>query len=415
MTTLQDLLNELETGMRERRLESLRVARLEEVADVFKGGRFSGNHCFSGDHSPRYTPPTVSHPAGPHPIGVLGPNDISPDGACWKAGTDGSPKLVQGGIGSPKCFLQERAHIVAKDHDFLKAGDLLHPRSATLRKVGVVGRANCRLLASAALLVIRPKQNVQPCYLVQLLRSKPYRTWITSQGSAPTGKHIHVKELRSLRIPLPDVKTQNRLGLELTRFDDAEGVLRKFLHTESGGLRKLFGTEADYERNVEYWLQARFDHLGQVDDKMSGFIRIAIQNVRKPEILQHQMRAVTNRALDIIWEHECPNRTIPATWFSRWEESGVRKHHPRMPASRLPEDNRGEELWILRLMADRRNKTPTRVSCFTYYLINFLKPVGDYFQHKGKASFHFGVVVCLAAIQLCEHLHQDFSEHARRG
>ncbi len=181
-------------------------------------------------------------------------------------------------------------------------------------------------------------------------------------------------------------------------------------------LTRLLGTPADFETHVQTFLELRLKQVATPsgDQSLHDFVSRAIEDIgRNPELAINGIRGIAERALALIWEAELPpNKTLPKEWIDEWRRRGERN---------LPEDRgklpsrSGKQCRVLRLITDsdlstsRQSKYVTRT---TYLLVDHLKSVGDFGQHRRDypettITVGFAATVVLAAISLIESLMSD--------
>ena len=151
-----------------------------------------------------------------------------------------------------------------------------------------------------------------------------------------------------------------------------------------------------------------------VDEDLRRFVSNAMRDLEPhhPEDALTWIRSVAGRALALIWEAELPHdRTLPKKWIDEWKRGGEKS---------LPEDRGklpggiGAQCHVLRLITgsaqiSRQSRYITKT---TYLLVDHLKSVGDFGQHRGDCpeatiAVGFAAAVVLAAISLIESLTTD--------
>ena len=180
-------------------------------------------------------------------------------------------------------------------------------------------------------------------------------------------------------------------------------------------LTRLFGTPASFETHVQTFLELRLKQVATPsgDQSLHDFVSRAIEDIgRNPELAINGIRGIAERALTLIWEAELPpDKTLPLDWLKDWQRGGVKS---------LPEDGgklprgSGAQCHVLRLItgSDRTLRQSKYVTKTTYLLVDHLKSVGDFGQHRGDypettISVGFAATVVLAAISLVENLTAD--------
>lgn len=195
-------------------------------------------------------------------------------------------------------------------------------------------------------------------------------------------------------------------------------IIEKYARLRSPGvvdLQRLFGSVGVFEENIQGTLELRLAQIPPVDQTLIGHVRKAIRDIApSPEGSLVWMRNIAERALDLIWEKELPrDRSIPNAWITEWQRSGEWRDGLLASNRQLPR-SRGDHCNILRLATGTQNAHPvTRyISKSTYVLVNHIKSVGDFGQHRESRDFlSVGTAAsfCMSAITLCESLHHDLN------
>ena len=181
-------------------------------------------------------------------------------------------------------------------------------------------------------------------------------------------------------------------------------------------LTRIFGTSTGFKTQIRSFMELRLAQVTypDVDEDLRRFVSNAIRDLEPhPEDALTWIRSVADRTLTLIWEAELPpDKVLPEEWIEEWRHRGV---------TNLPEDRgklprgTGAQCRVLRLITDsdlstsRQSKYVTKT---TYLLVDHLKSVGDFGQHRGDypettISVGFAATVVLAAISLVENLTAD--------
>ena len=179
-------------------------------------------------------------------------------------------------------------------------------------------------------------------------------------------------------------------------------------------LERLFGTSPGFKTQIRSLLELRLAQVTNPDVDLRRFVSNAIRDLEPhhPEDALTWIRSVADRALALIWEAELPgDKKLPPNWLKDWQLGGVKS---------LPEDGgklprgAGAQCHVLRLITgtDRILHQSKYVTKTTYLLVDHLKSVGDFGQHRGDypettISVGFAATVVLAAISLIESLTTD--------
>ena len=182
-------------------------------------------------------------------------------------------------------------------------------------------------------------------------------------------------------------------------------ILGKYAAGEHGrvgsGLQKLFADREPFEANIRSILE--FRHLqmkGAVDEQIWDHLKIILENLDKPHIVIGAPRAIINRAFELIWQRERPDGNIPGEWTREFS-----KRTDRPLQGRIPTDI-GLQCRLLELITDSSFPFPTRVSRYTYTLMNALPPPGNIGAHLLGPRHSIGYSVALAfwCLQLADQL-----------
>lgn len=171
--------------------------------------------------------------------------------------------------------------------------------------------------------------------------------------------------------------------------------------TDATGLRRLFGSAEDYEKNLRGVLDLRLSQIQIMNDDLKAQITNAIQSLDiSPATAIRQIRGVVDDAFTLIWDAEMPGRRIPDKWVQVWRYGGI----DDPPNGRVPLD--GARCKLLNLMTESKTAVATKVSRSTYYLIDSLHSYGNFGQHKQgeKVSTFIAAIACLTALELCAQL-----------
>jgi type I restriction enzyme M protein len=95
----------------------------------------------------------------------------------------------------------------------LKAGDILLSKSGTIGKAGVIRNGGVGGIASSGLFVIRPDQDrLDPHFLLAYLNSKEVKAWMDDRSRGVTIRHLSIRTLEDLPVPIPPYAIQQRVG-----------------------------------------------------------------------------------------------------------------------------------------------------------------------------------------------------------
>ena len=232
--------------------------------------------------------------------------------------------------------------------------------------------------------------------------------------------------LASDDIPLGDLSDRRRRAIEDRGFGRASKnrlrgscrLIQRYAEEQApalADLTRLFGTTAGFETHVQTFLELRLKQAAtpSTDQYLRDFVSRAIEDIgRNPELAINGIRGIAERALTLIWEAELPpDKALPSDWMNEWTNRD-RKDLPRNQGE-LP-SGLYKQCQILHLITGSA-QTPRQsiyVTKTTYSLIDHLRTVGDFGQHRRDypettISVGFAATVVLAAISLVESLTAD--------
>ena len=116
-----------------------------------------------------------------------------------------------------------------EEHLLVEPGDIAYN---TMRMwQGAFGLADRAGMVSPAYVVIRPKKNVDPAYVAQLLRTARmrYLLWAYSYGLTDDRLRLYFEDFAAIPVRVPNIGDQQRIASILGTWDDALSVARKLL------------------------------------------------------------------------------------------------------------------------------------------------------------------------------------------
>ena len=183
--------------------DSLRVERLDAVAEVRRGVRYER----------RFT--TGTRPSPGSAPGLLRVGDIGDTGTR-----------------TPSLFLDGEGEARPKEDDVLRVGDVVVTTSGVVGKIGLISDVGGAVgaLATSNLAVVRPREGLTPHFVAALFRSPTYQNWLSGHARGAFVRHLSIRTLRNVPIPVPPVPVQDVVIGEVdgTR-GDALAVLARLL------------------------------------------------------------------------------------------------------------------------------------------------------------------------------------------
>jgi hypothetical protein len=179
-------------------------------------------------------------------------------------------------------------------------------------------------------------------------------------------------------------------------------------HGRAGGyLRDFFESEDAYSRNIRSVLEFRLARVKNIDiDKvLRTHVTDMVEKLDEPDIVISKPRLIANRAFELIWEREFGGYEIPGEWTREFS-----KLTDKVPGQRIRSEL-GAQFRVLELMTEENCSLHTRVSRYTYHLLNGLGPVSNTGSHlRGdRHSFGYGVAITMWCLQLVEQLSQELA------
>jgi len=227
-------------------------------------------------------------------------------------------------------------------------------------------------------------------------------------------------------IPLSDLSDRRRRAIEDRGFGRVSKkrlrgscrLIQRYAKEQApilDDLKLLFGTSHGFSTQIRSLMELRLEQITNpgVDEDLRRFVSNAARDLEPhPEDALTWIRSVADRALALIWEAELPgDRKLPPNWLNHWQRGGVT--NPPEDQGKLPSSS-GAQCHVLRLITgsahiSRQSRYITKT---TYLLVDHLKSVGNFGQHRGDypettISVGFAATVVLAAISLIESLTTD--------
>ncbi|MCW5941796.1 MAG: hypothetical protein KIS66_06175 [Fimbriimonadaceae bacterium] len=178
---------------------------------------------------------------------------------------------------------------------------------------------------------------------------------------------------------------------------------------DTGTLKRQFGSQEKYAKNLHAVLQLRLAHLPTIDTRLKRLIELCLEDLPdSPDLCLTHVRDVGVRIADLMLIAELgPELKIPGAWISNWtanEFIGRNGEPLRTPewfqSTHCPRENR-ERIDLLRLIINPKNVSPEATKCSRLCVeqLQLLKRLGDYGEHSGREEI--SVEAALAAINMC--------------
>jgi len=170
---------------------------------------------------------------------------------------------------------------------------------------------------------------------------------------------------------------------------------------EGNALIRLFGSADAYQKNLKSVLERRIGHIKGMDPTLRQFLELGATLLPDhPIVFSSNIRGIVDKAFDLIWKAELPEKRIPADWMAIWEynkEGGLDKWKTSFPTG-------VHRLRLLNLMigTDKSAAYAKHITKGTYVLMNAVHGFGDFGQHREGAPIDPGTAY--AALHLCVEL-----------
>ncbi|MFB2848592.1 hypothetical protein ACE1BG_20300 [Aeromonas veronii] len=170
---------------------------------------------------------------------------------------------------------------------------------------------------------------------------------------------------------------------------------------EGSTICRLFAEEDAYKKNFKAVLEQRIGHLEGIDSELKHYLERGAGDLpRYPSVFLTNVRGIANRAFELIWKAELPDKKIPQSWIILWEqnnEGGIDKLKFAFPQG-------GHRVRLLNLMTgtDKSEPYARYVTKGTYILMNAVYSFGDFGQHQEGADVDLGAAY--SALHLCIEL-----------
>jgi hypothetical protein len=204
---------------------------------------------------------------------------------------------------------------------------------------------------------------------------------------------------------------------------------------EFGALARLFGTWEGYAGNIRGILERRIVQIPRFDDRLFRMVDQGIENIPYyPDDCLNNLTHIEERALDLIWKHECDHeKCFPPAVISYWSEVTIklpRERRNRIMGDMLQADendtpnawsvssDRTSQLTLLQFLTGSHQTyskpVANRVSKDTYALLNAIHSFRNRSEHASGQAIHLGVAVSaiMLSVELLACLERELSSKA---
>ena len=242
---------------------SMRVERLDAVSEVRRGLAYER----------RFT--TETRPPQGTARGLLRVGDVRDTG-----------------VRTPSLFLNGGNEMRPTEDHVLRADDIIVTTSGVVGKIGLVSDGGAvGSLATSNMAVVRARGSLTPQYVVALLRSPIYQNWLSGHARGATIRHLSVRALRSVPIPVPPVPAQDVLPVQDVLIGELDGAPGDALAALA---RLLAGTAAS---PLATWLETPFvarlaagrtggesDRIDELSAAADALLSLVAQSARGSEL-----------------------------------------------------------------------------------------------------------------------------------
>ena len=170
---------------------------------------------------------------------------------------------------------------------------------------------------------------------------------------------------------------------------------------EGNALVRLFGTDDAYRKNLKGVLERRIGQVNGIDSTLKRYLERGTEDLPDhPSMFLSNVRGIVDKAFDLVWKAELPEKRIPSGWISIWEynkEGGIDKFKTTFPQG-------VHRVRLLNLMTGTDKSAPcaAHITKGTFVLMNAVHAFGDFGQHQEGAPIDPGTAY--AVLHLCVEL-----------
>ncbi|MBF3290527.1 hypothetical protein HKT38_40655, partial [Pseudomonas aeruginosa] len=96
---------------------------------------------------------------------------------------------------------------------------------------------------------------------------------------------------------------------------------------EGNALVRLFGTDDAYRKNLKGVLERRIGQVKGIDPTLKRYLERGTEDLPDhPSMFLSNVRGIVDKAFELVWKAELPEKRIPSAWMSIWEynkEGGI--------------------------------------------------------------------------------------------
>jgi type I restriction enzyme, S subunit len=181
-----------------------------------------------------------------------------------------SVTMNDGLVGRDDLDRKQDSALTPEEHLLVKPGDIAYNMMRMWQ--GAYGLADREGLVSPAYVVLKPKSNVAPAYLAQLLRTPRmlYLMWAYSYGLTDDRLRLYFDDFASIPVTVPSLESQRRVATKVAMWDRAIDVLSRLAANarleKRALLKRLLPTPTELASAGEPSSSWRLIRLGDVVD-----------------------------------------------------------------------------------------------------------------------------------------------------
>jgi hypothetical protein len=172
----------------------------------------------------------------------------------------------------------------------------------------------------------------------------------------------------------------------------------------STNLSHIFGRPEDFEQNVRQFLELRFSHIGNVNQRLKQRIDTCIRDLPSdPNGCMSLIRRISETAFELIWLREFgPEKKIPLEIVRYWNDVLARNGRTSPIETEIP-SSPFKQCRLLKYLVGADpfiSSRATKVTKSTYYHLQALHEYGNFGQHPDEEKISVGTAAAAILISL---------------